>query len=112
MDRGLGHLLQNDFSILAAFSHSLSRFVGQYVSLPKRVLIGSGARERLPDEVPFQPNILFRAVGAGLAVPVVSVGFSEALALALALADLDLSHDGIRPETRCMLGAVVSAQCL
>lgn len=66
-------------------------------------MIGSGARARLPDEALFQPNILFKAVGAGLAVPVVSAGFSEALALALALADLDLSHDGIKPETRCML---------
>ena len=77
------------------------------------MLIGSGARARLPDEALFQPNILFKAVGAGLAVPVVSAGFSEALALALALADLDLSHDGIKPETRCMLVVwVVSAQCL
>jgi len=99
----LVHVLQNDFKMRAAFSHSLSRVVGQYASLPK--LAGTGAAAellaRLAEE-PAQPKTLSSDTGTsdGLDLVVVVV-----VLFVLAAPVLVLSHEGSSAETRCMMTA-------
>lgn len=105
-----GDILQNDFRMRAAFSHSLSRAVGQYASLDE--LDGSGAvlavvvvveLSRFPDKLvllPTHPNTLSNDTSDGFCfgAPVVVVS----PVLVVAALEL-LSHDGSSAETRCMV---------
>jgi hypothetical protein len=109
----VSHVLQNDFKIRAAFSHSLSSAVGQYASLEE--LDGSGAGlevvvvallSRLADKLarsPTHPKTLSSDTRDGL-------GFDDVLVLLFVLvaAVFDLSHDGSSAETRCI---VLGSRC-
>lgn len=83
-------ILQNDFKIRAAFSHSLSRVVGQYTSFP-----------------------ILDVVGLLVARLLVVVAQLKTLLMALGLpsvagaAALFRSHEGSSADTRCMLRFVV-----
>jgi hypothetical protein len=95
-------VLQNDFRIRAALSHSLSSGAGQYASLPKRTA---------PAVV--DGGLLLRFAGVLLLLSAhektLSKAASEGLDLwpdlaLLLLLGFDLSHEGSRAETRCMMG--------
>lgn len=86
----------------AALSHSLSRVVGQYVSLPKRtapVAVAAAAGELLRFAgvllLSAHPNTFSKDASDGLGLCLRSV---------VLLLGFDLSHDGSRAETRCMVG--------
>lgn len=94
-------VLQKDFRMRAALSHSLSRGAGQYASLSNRAgpaVVDAGLLLRFA-------AVLFLSVQAKTFSKAASDGLVLWAARALLLGCcFDLSHEGSREETRCMMG--------
>lgn len=85
----------------AALSHSLSRGAGQYASLPKRTapaVVDGGLLLR------FAGVLLLLSAHEKTLSRAASEGLDLWPDLALLLLGFDLSHEGSRAETRCMMG--------
>lgn len=100
-------LLEKDFKMRAAFSHSRSRVAGQKASLCMRL------PPRLIRELAFAAAVLIlaRVLGDGSAPLPVLERFDQPKKVGLGLdedVEVLLSHEGRKDETRCIAGRLAS----